>query len=109
MNCPTCDAKLKAVEKHGIEVDICPDCKGVWLDRGELEKLVEMAETDGPVRQRAPEAERPRFRDDDHDRHDDDHHHSDREHGQRYSSGSGSKKRKGSWLGDVLGSFGGED
>lgn len=42
MNCPICeDVRMKEVEKNGILIDVCPSCKGVWLDRGELEKLME--------------------------------------------------------------------
>jgi len=41
MNCPVChDTRMREVEKDGILIDICPTCKGVWLDRGELEKLL---------------------------------------------------------------------
>ncbi|MBD2862824.1 MULTISPECIES: TFIIB-type zinc ribbon-containing protein [Paenibacillus] len=41
MNCPICDdVKMREVEKEGILIDICPSCKGVWLDRGELDKLM---------------------------------------------------------------------
>lgn len=41
MNCPVCDgARMREVEKNGILIDVCPSCKGVWLDRGELEKLM---------------------------------------------------------------------
>lgn len=111
MNCPVCDAKLRAIEKSGIEVDICPDCKGIWLDRGEMEKLIEMAATDGPVQQRSPDrsVEREREREDDRGHHDDDHGSKDREHGRESDSGGGKPRKKGSWLGDVLGSFGGED
>lgn len=40
MNCPVCkDSVLAMTEKKGVEVDYCPTCRGVWLDRGELEKL----------------------------------------------------------------------
>lgn len=42
MNCPVCkDVKLTISERQGIEIDYCPDCRGVWLDRGELDKLIE--------------------------------------------------------------------
>lgn len=42
MKCPICDdVRLREVEKEGVLIDICPSCKGVWLDRGELEKLLE--------------------------------------------------------------------
>lgn len=41
MYCPICnDVRMREVEKDGVLIDICPDCKGVWLDRGELEKLM---------------------------------------------------------------------
>ena len=42
MKCPTCpDVKLVMSDRQGIEIDYCPDCRGVWLDRGELDKLIE--------------------------------------------------------------------
>lgn len=41
MNCPVCeDSRMREVEKDGILIDVCPSCKGVWLDRGELDKLM---------------------------------------------------------------------
>jgi Zn-finger nucleic acid-binding protein len=41
MNCPVCEgSRMREVEKNGILVDVCPTCKGVWLDRGELDKLM---------------------------------------------------------------------
>lgn len=42
MNCPVCKTStLVMAEKQGIEIDYCPQCRGVWLDRGELDKIVE--------------------------------------------------------------------
>ncbi len=42
MNCPVCDGvKMREVEKNDILIDVCPSCKGVWLDRGELDKLMQ--------------------------------------------------------------------
>lgn len=47
-------------DRHGIEIDYCPQCRGVWLDRGELDKLIERSvsalppEPPAPVRQQAP-------------------------------------------------------
>lgn len=41
MKCPICNVELLMTDKHGIEIDYCPTCRGIWLDRGELEKLVE--------------------------------------------------------------------
>lgn len=40
MRCPTDDMTLQLAERHGIEIDYCPECRGVWLDRGELDKIV---------------------------------------------------------------------
>lgn len=41
MNCPACLVELRIADRQGIEVDYCPKCRGVWLDRGELEKIIE--------------------------------------------------------------------
>lgn len=42
MNCPVCEGtRMREVEKDGILIDVCPNCKGVWLDRGELDKLMQ--------------------------------------------------------------------
>lgn len=44
MNCPVCnDVALVLADRQGIEIDYCPRCRGVWLDRGELDKLIERA------------------------------------------------------------------
>jgi Zn-finger nucleic acid-binding protein len=41
MKCPTCQVDLVMSERHGVEIDYCPKCRGVWLDRGELDKIIE--------------------------------------------------------------------
>lgn len=42
MHCPVCtDATLVITERQNIEIDYCPKCRGVWLDRGELDKIIE--------------------------------------------------------------------
>jgi Zn-finger nucleic acid-binding protein len=42
MKCPACpDTVLSMSERNGIEIDYCPACRGVWLDRGELDKIIE--------------------------------------------------------------------
>mgnify|MGYP001191338686 CR=1 FL=1 len=44
MNCPHCpDTKLVLSERQNVEIDYCPECRGIWLDRGELDKLLERA------------------------------------------------------------------
>lgn len=74
MNCPRCNEfKLMMTSREGVEIDYCPQCRGVWLDRGELDKILERSDT----QQRAIEAQavsaargfddRPRYRDDDDD------------------------------------------
>ena len=45
MQCPSCQTELKAATRHGVHIDICPECRGVWLDRGEIENLLERAST----------------------------------------------------------------
>ncbi len=48
MNCPVCkDVTLVIADRQGIEVDYCPQCRGVWLDRGELDKIIERSATAG--------------------------------------------------------------
>ncbi len=41
MNCPNCNVSLVMSERQGIEIDYCPQCRGIWLDRGELDKIIE--------------------------------------------------------------------
>ncbi len=41
MNCPKCNTTLLMSDKHGVEIDYCSSCRGIWLDRGELEKIIE--------------------------------------------------------------------
>ncbi len=41
MKCPNCNVSLVMTDRSGIEIDYCPDCRGVWLDRGELDKIIE--------------------------------------------------------------------
>jgi uncharacterized protein len=43
MKCPTCDVDLVMTDRQGVEIDYCPKCRGVWLDRGELDKIIERA------------------------------------------------------------------
>jgi Zn-finger nucleic acid-binding protein len=43
MLCPACKVELRMTDRQGIEIDYCPTCRGIWLDRGELDKLIERA------------------------------------------------------------------
>jgi Zn-finger nucleic acid-binding protein len=40
MTCPNCDARLVEIERSDVLIDACPSCRGVWLDRGELDKIL---------------------------------------------------------------------
>jgi len=51
MKCPVCTtANLVMSERQGVEIDYCPECRGVWLDRGELDKIIERAAQQEPAR-----------------------------------------------------------
>lgn len=57
MNCPACkDTTLSMTERQGVEIDYCPKCRGVWLDRGELDKILEKSAT---TQDAAPSASPP--------------------------------------------------
>ena len=45
MQCPVCNVPLAMSDRQGIEIDYCPQCRGVWLDRGELDKIIERSGT----------------------------------------------------------------
>jgi Zn-finger nucleic acid-binding protein len=96
LRCPVDDTQLREVTRRGVKVDICSDCRGIWLDRGELEHLLDAAGDEDlrPTRfERAlehdsspREATRPRYesrRDDDDD----------------YKQG---RRKKKSWLSEIL-------
>jgi uncharacterized protein len=61
--CPVDGTKLVPIERSGIEIDHCPTCRGVWLDRGELDKIIERNAAPSPAPQApAPEPFRqPRY------------------------------------------------
>ncbi|MGQ2992262.1 MAG: TFIIB-type zinc ribbon-containing protein [Brevundimonas sp.] len=45
--CPNDNAAMQTLERSGVQFDMCPSCRGVWLDRGELEKLMDAANAEG--------------------------------------------------------------
>lgn len=58
--CPACRVDLVMSERQGIEIDYCPKCRGVWLDRGELDKIIERsASDDGGTAQTQPSPTQP--------------------------------------------------
>jgi Zn-finger nucleic acid-binding protein len=108
MKCPVCDVALSISSREGVEIDFCPQCRGVWLDRGELDKVIErvsaaMAPTGG--RDRREEPPPPRYEDErryERDRYDDrDRRYDDRDHryDERYDK---RRKKKRSFLDDLF-------
>jgi Zn-finger nucleic acid-binding protein len=78
LTCPVCQGAMREMNREGILIDVCTQCRGVWLDRGELEKLAAfmpapmearrpMRGAPEPYREDYPYRERPRGRDDDDD------------------------------------------
>ena len=64
MHCPVDKVDLVMTERHGIEIDYCPKCRGVWLDRGELDKIIERAAPPAqpaPQPMAAPPAQQPQY------------------------------------------------
>ena len=57
MPCPVCKIPLVMSERQGVEIDYCPQCRGIWLDRGELDKILERSAADVP----APVAPQPAY------------------------------------------------
>jgi Zn-finger nucleic acid-binding protein len=101
MKCPNDSTTLVMSERSGVEIDYCPECRGVWLDRGELDKIIDRAESEftksAPVAPAAaPRA--PQYGDRDRDRYDD----RDRDRG--YDNRDGYRpKKKDNWLGELFG------
>jgi Zn-finger nucleic acid-binding protein len=57
MKCPVCpDTTLLMSERQGVEIDYCPSCRGVWLDRGELDKLIQLSDRPPAAAATAPAA-----------------------------------------------------
>ena len=65
MKCPIDNTDLNMMERQGIEIDYCPQCRGVWLDRGELDKLIERsASPPAPVHPDPRQSDHPVYQDD---------------------------------------------
>jgi Zn-finger nucleic acid-binding protein len=90
MLCPVCKVDLVMSDRQGVEIDYCPKCRGVWLDRGELDKIIERAE---PSAQAAPQKEERR--DEYRPREEHSYHEDKRDYGHH-------KKKRGGFLGDLF-------
>jgi Zn-finger nucleic acid-binding protein len=99
MRCPVDGENLVMADRFGVEIDYCPKCRGVWLDRGELDKIIERAaQAEAPVALREPAraavqtyAEEPRRQEAARRKHDDDDDHDRRP-----------RKRRDSFLSDLF-------
>jgi len=110
MKCPKCEVTLSISDRQGIEIDYCPQCRGIWLDRGELDKIIERnAEAySGKRRDVDEDDDRHSDRHDDrrHSDHDDDRRHSDRDDDRRGGYGQqgdpNKYRKKKSFLGEIF-------
>jgi len=59
MKCPVDGNELKMTERSGVEIDYCPQCRGVWLDRGELDKIIERSAPEVAPQPAAPQQPAP--------------------------------------------------
>jgi Zn-finger nucleic acid-binding protein len=88
MNCPTCtDERLHIRDRPGIEIDYCPVCRGLWLDRGELDKLLAQARYEESATRHLPHEAPPRPMEDWTDEH---------------TGRAGAPRRRRSLLADIL-------
>jgi hypothetical protein len=86
MKCPVCtDVSLAMTERQGVEIDYCPACRGVWLDRGELDKIIQRSGAESAAGQPPVDPGRPR-----------------RDHDHRYDDHGYHGKRKKSFLEDLF-------
>jgi Zn-finger nucleic acid-binding protein len=106
LNCPIDGTELRISERQGIEIDYCPKCRGIWLDRGELDKLLERSaqlstaeSTARATSERDPGRDRERDRDYDRDRDRDRGRHDDDD---RRPSDHDRGKRRRSFLDDLF-------
>lgn len=94
MKCPHCNIDLMMTERQGIEIDYCSKCRGVWLDRGELDKIIERSSQESakcaPPVQYQQQYREPQYQP---PKHDDRSYHGDKPY---------KHHKKKSWLGDIL-------
>ncbi len=98
MKCPNCEETLVMTERQGVEIDYCPKCRGVWLDKGELDKIIEKSAHAESSRQLKQYDEKRNRRDDDDEDDDDDFFNQNRD----YRNKTNPNKRKGGFLGNLF-------
>jgi Zn-finger nucleic acid-binding protein len=80
MNCPTCNVQLLMTERQGTQIDYCPQCRGIWLEKGKLERIIERSSAEMPPKTIPQGYEVHSVRRDEgrYDKHHDDHYGGDR-------------------------------
>lgn len=96
MKCPICNIDLQMSERQGVEIDYCPQCRGVWLDRGELDKIIEKSATSSPVLERRM-PEMPSMNSDQQS-----HHNNHDDHNSGYGYGYKKNHKREGFLGDLF-------
>lgn len=96
MQCPIDNETLVISSRDGIEIDYCPKCRGVWLDRGELDKIIERASPPAEARDSRPPAARDSRQDRSRRDYDDDYDDDD------YRRGKSRRKKRGSILNEIF-------
>jgi Zn-finger nucleic acid-binding protein len=98
MKCPTDGTTLALSERNGIEIDYCPECRGVWLDRGELDKILERASNDLSFTSPGPASGYPApARDNGHGGG-----HGGSHGGGGHGNNANGQRRRGGWLGELF-------
>ncbi len=96
MKCPNCNVSLLMTDRNGIEIDYCPECRGVWLDRGELDKIIERSSQNVKQSKTDTYVESQRFSKDKDDRY-----HKDYDN-RNYKDGDNRYKHKKGLLGELF-------
>lgn len=94
MQCPTDKTDLVMSERSGIEIDYCPKCRGVWLDRGELDKIIERSNVSQASSNATEAYEKPRYQEPQPGRSSHVNSYDDRQYGK--------KRKKEGFLGDLF-------
>lgn len=103
MKCPNCEETLVMTERQGVEIDYCPKCRGVWLDKGELDKMIEKAITsESSQKLNQDEQKGKRKYDDDNDYDDDDDNGGFFNRNRQNKGGNNPNRRKGGFLGNLF-------
>lgn len=102
MNCPQDGTLLQMTAREGVEIDYCPKCRGVWLDRGELDKIIERSDNEYASNRGSEPRDTRREYDDDDDRHYQERRYDNDERRYDNREGGHHKKKKEGFLGDLF-------